>query len=405
MRERHVGLSTRLLAATLLLAGHALAAPVGNLYVHPAGGAGAGFNGNVFEFADEFTVPAGQAWRITGVINDGFAVAGPNYTVTFYANAAGNPGASVCSRTTAFPLGVFIPSIGQYQNPEFRLPSACVLGQGNYFFAFRRTGGAGSAQVNTTPTIVGGEMRIRSTNNSTCGSNFVPVSTCLGGPQDLRFTVRGCTTPTCEFALAGSAACNGADLVVDIGDGDQAFDITGTGPGLPRNNVGLGGQTFTGPGIWNTIAIVEQGGDTQSLSLGTRNCGIRAATIVESGGGTTVAEALPGQTDSYTIQLASLPDDGETVTITPTSGNTTTGVTVAPASISFTNADWNVPQAITVTVIDDEVFEPAGLDTVTITHALATTAGGVFTGTTVADVVVTVIDDDEDIFADGFEGP
>jgi hypothetical protein len=406
LQIRHSPRSWVLCVASLLLAfvpaGNALAAPVANLYVHPSGGAGSGFNGNVFEFADEFTVPAGQTWRVTGVINDGFATPGPNYTVTFYANSGGAPGVSLCSRTTVFPVGPVVSQTFGVQNPDLRLPTPCVLAAGNYFFAFRRTGATGNANVSSTPTIVGNEMRIRSTINSTCGSNFVPVSSCLGSPQDLRFTVRGCQAASCEHALSATAACVGADLVVDIGDGDAAFDISGSGPGLPRQNVGISTQIFPGPAIFRTLGVVEQGGDTQALSFGTRNCGLRFTTLAQTAGSTDVSEAQPAQTDSYTVVLGSLPDDGETVTITPSS-NATTGVTVSPASVSFTNLDWNVPKTFTVAAVDDDVYEPGGTDT--ITHALTTTAGGVFTGASVGAVVVNIADDDEDIFANGFEGP
>src|SRR5262249_518271 len=62
---------------------------------------------------------------------------------------------------------------------------------------------------------------------------------------------------------------------------------------------------------------------------------------------TTVTVAEGGVTQTYTVRLTSQPFPGETVTITP-SGYTATWITVAPPSLTFTAANWNVPQTVTV---------------------------------------------------------
>lgn len=392
----------RISALLLAIAGPAVAAPVGDLYVHPAGGAGAGTTASLFEMADEFVVPIGQTWRITGVVSDGFYSPGPNYVISFLTNAQGTPGTVVCSRSSAFPIGNFVESIGRVENPEFRLPEACVLSAGTYFFA-QRTGPGGSGQVNTTPTIVGNELRIRGIGGGTsvCPSSFVPRSTCLGSAQDLRFTIRGCGGASCEFPLSATAACSGNDLVVTIADGDTTLEVTGVGPGLPRSNLGLGAQVFPGPGLWTDLAVFERGGDTQSQSFGVRNCGPRAGVLVETDGGTSVSESTPDIADTYTLALASSPDAGEVVTVIA-SANGSTGVVVSPAAVAFTADNWNVPQVVSVRAVDDAVYEP-GVQTDVITHQLTTTPGGVFAAVTIPSVVATIIDNDEAVFGNGFE--
>lgn len=389
------------LVLLLLLSTPVIAAPVVNLYVHPAGGTGAGYTGEIFELADEFSVPAGQTWRITGVVNDGYAVPGPNYTVSFYQNSGGIPGAQVCTKPNSVPVGTFIESIGQIGSPEYRMPSVCVLGSGDYYFGFKASNSSASMQVNSTPTIVGQEIRIRDNGVNFCGSNFIPVSTCFGSAQDMRFTIKGCTGTSCEYALDASAACDGANLVVNIADGDATFGIAGTGPGLPQANVGIGKQTFIGPAIWDDVAVTELAGDGQVENLGDFNCGVRSATVVESNGGTIVDEQFPTQTDSYTIALQSLPNPGEIVTITPLS-DTANGVTTDPAFLDFTNVDWNVPQTVTVSVVDDALEEPGGHDI--ISNVVTTTAGGVFDDATAPEVYVFILDNDGDaIFVNGFD--
>lgn len=57
-----------------------------------------------------------------------------------------------------------------------------------------------------------------------------------------------------------------------------------------------------------------------------------------------------GETGSFSIRLTSEPTG--TVTIGLSSSDTTEG-TVSPASVSFDNTDWNDPQTVTVTGVDD----------------------------------------------------
>lgn len=63
---------------------------------------------------------------------------------------------------------------------------------------------------------------------------------------------------------------------------------------------------------------------------------------------TAVNTVEDGSAVMYAIVLDAPPCPGETVTITPTSGDVTEG-TVAPGSLMFTDANWDVPQNVTVT--------------------------------------------------------
>ncbi len=107
--------------------------------------------------------------------------------------------------------------------------------------------------------------------------------------------------------------------------------------------------------------------------------------LVETDGKTTVAEA--GGTDTYTIALLGQPTAD--VTISTTGG---TQVTAAPTSVTFTPANWNTPQTVTVSAVQDDVDEPdphAG----EVAHLASTTASG-WTGANVANVAVSIADDD-----------
>jgi tetratricopeptide (TPR) repeat protein len=75
-------------------------------------------------------------------------------------------------------------------------------------------------------------------------------------------------------------------------------------------------------------------------------------TIEESGGTTEVSEV--GGSDTLTIVLDVQP-------LTPVSfnvsGSDSTEVSVSPATVTFTDVDWDVPQTVTVTGVDDDAID------------------------------------------------
>ena len=96
-------------------------------------------------------------------------------------------------------------------------------------------------------------------------------------------------------------------------------------------------------------------------------------------------------TDTFTVVLNSQPTASVNVP-TITSSDTTAG-TVAPAALTFTTGNWNVPQTVTITGVDD--FYDDGTQTTDITLAAATSADLDYNGMAVADVTsVSVLDND-----------
>ena len=87
-----------------------------------------------------------------------------------------------------------------------------------------------------------------------------------------------------------------------------------------------------------------------------------------------------GGTGAYTVVLTSQPTND--VTITPSSDNT--DVTFTPATLTFTVANWNTVQTVSVMAMPDTDNAD---DTATITH---TATGADYQGITVASVTVTV---------------
>ena len=84
------------------------------------------------------------------------------------------------------------------------------------------------------------------------------------------------------------------------------------------------------------------------------------ATVVQTDGSTEVAEE--GETsDSFTVELVSVPSDIVTITLTPETNDVKLNSQSAGAAVDlvFTTSDWNTPQTVTVNGYDDTVEEGA----------------------------------------------
>ena len=106
--------------------------------------------------------------------------------------------------------------------------------------------------------------------------------------------------------------------------------------------------------------------------------GSASNTITESGGSAT-----------FTVVLTSQPSD--VVTVTPSSSDATE-MTVGPASLSFTTSDWNVPQTVTVTGVDDNIVD--GNQTAVVRWAATSSNDAAYAALTIPDVNVMNVDDD-----------
>ena len=128
-------------------------------------------------------------------------------------------------------------------------------------------------------------------------------------------------------------------------------------------------------------ALAGSGGDTAEATILDNDA--RAVTVAPTA--LTVAE---GGSAPYTVELESEPTANVTVTVTVPTG---TDVTTSPTALTFTAANWETAQTVTVTAAEDmdAVADPP----VTITHAVA---GGDYgaNSVTAEDVVVTVVEND-----------
>jgi hypothetical protein len=93
---------------------------------------------------------------------------------------------------------------------------------------------------------------------------------------------------------------------------------------------------------------------------------------------------------SFTIKLDSEPTAN--VTIGLSTSDATEGSLGVVTSVTFTPADWSVPQTVTVTGVDDSVYD--GNITYTIVTAAASSSDPLYSGRAVADVSLVNLDND-----------
>lgn len=159
-------------------------------------------------------------------------------------------------------------------------------------------------------------------------------------------------------------------------DSDEVFIPVGSGPFLLSSEF-----TATNPdtGLPFEATPGRTNFDNTPFPIGA------SVTVVQTDDSTVVTEG--GTPDAFTFALASAPSATVNVAISTAAGQ----VTVGPTSLTFTTANWDTPQTITVTAVDDSIEEFVTTDV--ISFALTSTDAD-YNGLTVSDVSVTVLDDD-----------
>ncbi|MCA9176491.1 MAG: hypothetical protein KDB14_18515, partial [Planctomycetales bacterium] len=126
----------------------------------------------------------------------------------------------------------------------------------------------------------------------------------------------------------------------------------------------------------------------QTVTVTTVDNDTAGFTIVESGGATSVNES--GTNDTFTVVLNAAP---LTDVVIDVSSGDTGEATVAPVQLTFTSTNWNTPQTVTVTGVDDPSVDGDQTTTVTVSinDALSDNA---FDPVADQTVTVTTIDND-----------
>jgi hypothetical protein len=202
-----------------------------------------------------------------------------------------------------------------------------------------------------------------------------------------------------EITLSSTST---ADVYIDYTVGGTA---TSTGGGADHD-LADGTATITAGNTTTTIDftvvndVIDEENETVIITLSNPvNCSLGANTVFtymiidnDTAGitqsATTASVAEEGTTTgTYTLVLDSEPTHDVMVTITPD-----IQTTVSPSTLTFTSANWDTSQTITITAVDDSLDEDDS-HSGTITHLVASTDKN-YDGYSLTDVTVTITDND-----------
>ena len=255
------------------------------------------------------------------------------------------------------------------------------LNIGNNLFTIKADNGNCESTINTATIVV----RTPGITVSTINGN-----TTEGGVTAI-FTIRLNTQPSANVSIALSSS--------DITEGtvpptsitftpsnystNQTITVTGVDDYIIDGNISY--TINTAPAI-STDAHYN-GMDADNVAV-INNDNDVASVLVSRTSGLVTTEA--GGTDAFTIVLNCQPESN--VTILLSSSDPGEG-TVSPASISFSSANWNTPQLITVTGINDAIDDDNQIYTINTSNTSSSDSH--FNNLNVADVSVTNIDNDD----------
>ncbi len=270
--------------------------------------------------------------------------------VSYQANAAGD-GWEIQSRDTP-PMGLQTPQ-GSFGEPE----AVC-----SFVFIPAPTPG-----VTVTPTA----NLLTTESGGTASFDVV-----LDAPPTAEVTINVSSSDETEGTVSASALT----FTPDTWSTPQTVTVTG------QDDAAADGQ------IAYSI-VLAAATSTDARYNGMKPSNVEAINADNEAGVTLSASSLAtteaGGTATFTVELNTAPTAD--VVIGLSSSDLTEG-TVAPASLTFTPANWGSPQAVTVTGVDDVIDD--GDAAYTIVTAAATSADAAYSGLAVLDVAMVNLDND-----------
>jgi subtilisin family serine protease len=244
-------------------------------------------------------------------------------------------------------------------------------------------------------TVTGGRLNAYTALNLIGGPGFSvgnpsPNGTTTEAGGSVSFNVVLATQPTGDVTIPvsssdvteGTVSVSSLTFTAANWDVPQTVAVTGVDDNVDDGNIpysiilGAANSTDTAYNGLNPadVALSNQDNDTAGITRGTPS-------------GTTTTEA--GGAITFTVRLNSEPTANVTVGIS--SSDTTEG-TVSASSLLFTPANWNVDQTVTVTGVDDTIYD--GNIAYNAVVAASTSSDPLYSGINPADVALTNLDDE-----------
>ena len=252
------------------------------------------------------------------------------------------------------------------------------------------TAAAASSDLNYSG-LNASDVSVTNTDNDAAGITVTPTSglttTEAGGAAT--FTVVLTSQPTANVTI-GLSSSNTAEGTVS----PSSVTFTSGNWNTPQTVTVTGVDDFLVDGAvaYSIITAAATSSDLNYSGLNASDVNVSntdndaAGVTVTPTSGLTTTEA--GGAATFTVVLTSQPTAN--VTIGLSSSNTAEG-TVSPSSVTFTSGNWNTPQTVTVTGVDDFVDGAVAYSIVT---AAATSSDLNYSGLNASDVSVTNADND-----------
>ena len=228
-----------------------------------------------------------------------------------------------------------------------------------------------------------GNVGVTTTDDDTDGLSFTPGSVNVGEASTVDYTVVLNTQPSADVTVTPTSGNTDAATVsgaLTFTDSNWNTAQTITVSGVDDDIVNASDRTATishtasGGGydsITGTVGVTTTDDDTAGVTLSATS-----GSATENGGST-----------EYTVVLDTQPT--ASVTVSPTSSSASTAS--VSGALTFTDSNWDTPQTVTVTGVDDDIVN-ASDRTATISH---TASGGDYGSVTVGDFSFTANDDDD----------
>ncbi|MDD4787036.1 MAG: Calx-beta domain-containing protein, partial [Pirellulales bacterium] len=249
--------------------------------------------------------------------------------------------------------------------------------------------------ITADPTYAGfdpADVSVTNANDDTAGIAVVPMSplvtTEAGGAA--RFAVVLASRPAASVTIALASSDSGEGIV---SPGSLVFTTDNWSTPQTVTVTGVDDLIDDGDAAYTIAVGPPTTSDAQYAAV--RHPGVAVTNIDDDTAGISVAPTAglvtteAGGTAEFTIVLDSQPTDNVTVAVS--SSNLNEG-TVSPGSVTFSTANWYVPQTVTVTGADDLVDDGDAVYTILVRPAV--TGDPKYAALNPAGVTVTNVDND-----------
>ena len=250
--------------------------------------------------------------------------------------------------------------------------------------------GTGAGQIPPGSMVHAAVLTLASTTNNSIGDGgrFIPMLQTWDAGATWDSLTNGIQTNGIEAAATFTTRAGNSTLAPDVQGGFNPFDVTADVQAWVSGTVANNG--------W---AILPWTGGGDDWIFGSSDIGIEnsrpqlkvfyttpGVTITPTAG---LATSETGGTATFTVQLDTAPSGNVTI---PLSSDDVTEGTVAPASLTFTPLNWNVPQTVTITGVDDLLAD--GTITYNIVTGALSSTDSFYNNLNPADVSVTNTDNE-----------